>query len=157
MFAREEKRRQRQEEVLLLLDMRLACLLVDRKASDSLREHLFQLRRKLERDLVDGQTLTAVESTVRALTQQPRLHRTAAKPENPHPVVQAAARLTEREIAVDRLRALEWRNRNVPAPRAQPYIQPSARHKAPVLARTGNVAGLTGFFGLALWLRQMSE
>lgn len=159
MFAREEKRRQRQEEVLLLLDMRLACLLVDGKGSGALREHLFQLRRKLEQDLLDTQTLAAVESTVRALTQQPKPKpvRASAKPPKWHQVTSAADHLSSREIAVDRLRGLQWRNAEVPAPRPQPAPQPSQRHSAPILARTGGVAGLTGFFGLALWLRQLSE
>lgn len=159
MFTREEKRRQRQEEVLLLLDMRLACLLVDRGGSDRLRQHLFLLRGKLENESLDGETLTAVETTVRALTQKSKNSRLAKArigamtAANANHIAQAAQTMTSRDIAMNRLRSLDWRN----APRPSSSPRPNHSPKIPVLARTGGVASLTGFFGLVLWLRQLSE
>lgn len=59
--------RSRQEDVLRLLDTRLACLMVDRRESRDLRPALFQLRNKLAREDLDNATLADVERTVTAI------------------------------------------------------------------------------------------
>lgn len=57
-----------QEAVLRMLDTRMACLLVDRPATEVLRRNLFALRDKLSRERLDAATLREVETAVRALT-----------------------------------------------------------------------------------------
>ncbi len=56
-----------QEDVLRLLDTRLACLMVDRRDSRDLRPALFQLREKLAREDLDAATLADVERTLNAM------------------------------------------------------------------------------------------
>ena len=56
-----------QEDVLRLLDTRLACLMVDRRESRDLRPALFQLREKLAREDLDTATLADVERTLNAM------------------------------------------------------------------------------------------
>ncbi|RDD60908.1 hypothetical protein [Ferruginivarius sediminum] len=57
----------RQDDVLRLLETRMACLLVDRPGTESLRRHLFVLREKLANETIDRATLAQVEATVREL------------------------------------------------------------------------------------------
>jgi hypothetical protein len=59
--------RPRQDEVLRLLETRMACLLVDRPGTEALRRHLFVLREKLSNENVDPAMLAEVEATVRNL------------------------------------------------------------------------------------------
>lgn len=57
----------RQDEVLRLLETRMACLLVDRPGTEALRRHLFVLREKLSNESLDPAMLAEVEATVREL------------------------------------------------------------------------------------------
>ena len=61
-------RNPRQDDVLRVLDTRLACLLVDRRGPEALRHNLACLRRKLASEPVDPATLAQVEATVRAIS-----------------------------------------------------------------------------------------
>lgn len=56
-----------QEDLLRLLDTRMACLLVDRPGGDPLRHCLEQLRERMSREPLDRDTLTQVEALVRGL------------------------------------------------------------------------------------------
>jgi hypothetical protein len=56
-----------QEDVLRLLDTRLACLLVDRADTAKLRPALFQLRKKLTQERLDRKTLAKVEQSLHDL------------------------------------------------------------------------------------------
>ena len=55
----------RQDDVLRLLDTRLACLLVDRQDGRALRPKLFKLREMLLQTPLDSATLDEVEAYVR--------------------------------------------------------------------------------------------
>lgn len=54
----------RQEEVLRLLDTRMACLLVDRSNAEALRPQLLRLREKLAQEALEPATLDQVEALV---------------------------------------------------------------------------------------------
>lgn len=56
-----------QEDVLRLLDTRIACLMVDRRQSRHLRPQLFKLREKLLNENLDQRTLADVERTVKEI------------------------------------------------------------------------------------------
>lgn len=56
--------RERREEVLLLLDTRIACLLVDRPDAEALRAQLLRLRDKLAREPVTSDTLSRIEALI---------------------------------------------------------------------------------------------
>lgn len=56
-----------QDDVLRLLDTRIACLMVDRRDTSKLRPALFQLREKLLQDNLDSKTLARIERTVREM------------------------------------------------------------------------------------------
>lgn len=82
----------RQDEVLRMLDTRIACLLVDRPGTEALRRHLFVLREKLARECVDTATLAQVEATVRALRPQTAAGAGRRLPADPRPVADMQGR-----------------------------------------------------------------
>lgn len=73
-----------QDELLRLLDTRMACLLVDRPATELLRRQLFALRDRLARERLDRATLREVDTAVRALAPRQTID---GEPLGPTPAV----------------------------------------------------------------------
>ena len=85
-----------QEDVLRLLDTRLACLMVDRRQSRDLRPKLFQLRQKLLDETLDKRTLADIERTVNDILP-PGTARAESKLARDGARTQARLRLIRRE------------------------------------------------------------
>lgn len=90
--VREQDTFKPQEDLLRLLDTRLACLLVDhQRRREPLRDCLQQLRDRLSREPLDPATLAEVEATVRSLSR-PAADRPADTP-RPHETARRRSRL----------------------------------------------------------------
>jgi hypothetical protein len=84
-----------QDDILRLLDTRIACLMVDRPDASNLRPALLRLRGKLLQERLDGATLSKVEATLREL-MPPGTARTYATIGDDRARAQARVRLVKR-------------------------------------------------------------